>query len=317
MIQTSNVLSNGALVRYVEKVAFPVFKKSTFFWDMADVKRSKDKGVQLYAFNIVNPESSVLADVETTNTPGITPTSIDNSLRQVTVAMRQFIDIGYISDVAESDTMVDLYATVAKEKMRKMAEFVDEVVQTALIAGTTQVINGTQASNHATIGAITTGEILTPLHLRRVFAKLKANAVPFFDGEAGYVAVIHPFQADDLRGDVTSGGFYDAKKYTDPKTIFNGELGRLNGIRLVESPNIKISATKGASSQDIYPAFFVGKEAYALVIDENIQTLIVPRTPSISDPAAQRGSVSVKVRFNAQVIRPESCYIVNTCVTSA
>ena len=69
MINPSNVLSSGALVRYVEKVAFPVFKKATFFWDMADIRRNKDKGVQLYAFNFVDPETSVLADVETTNNP--------------------------------------------------------------------------------------------------------------------------------------------------------------------------------------------------------------------------------------------------------
>ena len=229
--------------------------------------------------------------------------------------MRQFIDVGYISDVAESDTMVDLYAMVAKEKMRKMAEFVDEVVQTALLNGCTQFIYGTQAAGHTAINQIAAGEILTPLHLRRVFAKLKSNAVPFFDGEAGYVAVIHPFQADDLRGDVNAGGFYDAKKYADPTTIFNGELGRLNGIRLVESPNIKVAGL-GAAQQNIYPAFFVGKEAYSIVIDENIQTLIVPRTPTIADPAAQRGSVSVKVRFNSAVTRPESLFIVFTDVTS-
>ena len=311
MIQASNVLSNWALVRYVEKVAFPVFKKNTFFWDMADVKRNKEKWVQLYAFNLVNPEASSLADVETTNTPWITPTSIDDTLRQVTVAMRQFINIWYISDVAESDTMVDLYATVAKEKMRKMAEFVDQVVQAELLTQTTQVVYWTKASWHTARTQITTTEILTPLHLANAFATLKANAVPFFDWEAGYVWVIHPFVANDLRTDVAAWNFYDAKKYTDPTTIFNGELGRLNGIRLVESPNTQVSWV-WATSKNIYPTFIVGKEAYSIVIDENIQTLIVPRTPTIADPGAQRGSVTVKVRFNAKILRPESLYRIET-----
>ena len=76
---------------------------------------------------------------------------------------------------------------------------------------------------------------LTPTMVNRARTWLKKHKAPTINGD--YVAIIHPSVAYDLR---QSAEWLDAHKYAQPDEIYNGEIGKLHGVRFVESDNAKV-----------------------------------------------------------------------------
>lgn len=68
------------------------------------------------------------------------------------------------------------------------------------------------------------------------------NANPI---DGAYVAIVHPYVAYDL---MRSADWIDVHKYADPESLFTGELGKLGGVRFVESTEAKI-----IGPADIFP----------------------------------------------------------------
>lgn len=63
--------------------------------------------------------------------------------------------------------------------------------------------------------------------------RLATNKTPKF-GDA-YICVVHPHQSRGIRDDAD---WVEAHKYASPEEIFNGEIGRVEGVRFVETTNI-------------------------------------------------------------------------------
>ena len=75
----------------------------------------------------------------------------------------------------------------------------------------------------------------------RAAAELKAMNAPKIDGY--YAAIIHPYVAYDLMQEA-GDEWIDIAKYANPDSILTGEIGRLAGIRFVESSEAKIFAPR-------------------------------------------------------------------------
>jgi len=76
---------------------------------------------------------------------------------------------------------------------------------------------------------------LTPTMVNRAVTWLKKHKAPKIDGD--YIAIVHPSVTYDLR---QSQDWLDAHKYAQPEEIYNGEIGKLHGVRFVESDNAKV-----------------------------------------------------------------------------
>ena len=92
-----------------------------------------------------------------------------------------------------------------------------------------------------TEGVTPAGNKLTVRDVFRAAAELKAMNAPKIDGY--YVAIIHPYVAYDLMQEA-GDEWIDIAKYASPDTILTGEIGRLAGIRFVESSEAKIFAPR-------------------------------------------------------------------------
>ena len=79
------------------------------------------------------------------------------------------------------------------------------------------------------------------------------------DGD--YVAIVHPYVAYDL---MRQEEWIDAHKYADPDKLYNGEIGKLGGVRFVESSEAKIwnddSTPEGLA---VFSTLVLGAHAYA------------------------------------------------------
>ena len=92
--------------------------------------------------------------------------------------------------------------------------------------------DGTPVTSRA---GLTADCVLTPTMVNRAVTWLKKHKAPKINGD--YVAIIHPSVTYDLR---QSSEWLDAHKYAQPNEIYNGEIGKLHGVRFVESDNAKV-----------------------------------------------------------------------------
>jgi N4-gp56 family major capsid protein len=138
---------------------------------------------------------------------------------------------------------------------------------------------------------------LTVDMVKKVVAWLKKNNAPKIDGS--YVAIIHPYVAYDLMSDPA---WIDAHKYAQPENIYEGEIGKIGGVRFVETSEAK---SFGGGK---YATLFMGANAYGVTeIDGGGLRTIIKQLGSggTSDPLDQRATVGWKAMTTAEILVPQ------------
>lgn len=256
------------------------------------------------------------------NTPvalveGVTPTSRQLTVTDVTATLSQYGDLVTISDVI-IDTHEDATLNEAIDVLGEQAAQMIEKMRFGIIKATTNVAY----ANGTGIGDVNTA-LTTDIQRRAVRALKRQNArqittiirsTPSYGTEnvaPGFVALIHP----DLEGDVRKmTNFTPAEKYGSI-TPWENELGKVDDVRYVSStifePTADAGGAKGAMlsttgvNADVYPVLYLGKDAYGIVALKGMYALtpmVVNPKPSDSDPLAQRGHVSWKAMQTAVVL---------------
>lgn len=316
MNTSSNISTGGgnALHRYIEWVAIKQFKLTSFLYGMGEHRTLKNADHQ-YSFPIM--KRTVFTPTQAQLIEGVTPESDNVSFDQVTFDMVQYGRTVTVTDIAVKDSPIDLYEAAGRELGRQMAEIVDQVVQTELLTldntTQTQVIYG---ANRASRSAITSSDYAKSVYFANANATLKSKgALPI---GVGYVAITHPLVIQDLLTEVgsTTAGFFEASKYSQPENIFNGELGKMFGIRFVESSNVRPVSVTNGTTFNVYPTFIVAQEAYGIVESQAMETIIKPIGSSwTADPLNQRGTVSLKTRYGVKILKPEANFRLETPVS--
>jgi N4-gp56 family major capsid protein len=203
-----------------------------------------------------------------------------------------------ISDVALAYSPHQLMAVAAERVGFNALQTVDNVIAATLHAGT-NIIWPTGTANDA---ALTTSVKLTTVELRRAVARLKAANVPTFP-DGTYHAFIHPNLMFDLQDPSAAGGWIEAAKYTTPELIMSGEVGRLYGVRFIETP---VGTDRGlggvGGTVPIYSTFIFGPDAYAYGDLQDIRTYTVQPGGDHQDPLAQLAEVGWKAMFGAKLL---------------
>lgn len=173
-------------------------------------------------------------------TEGVTPKGNKLNVTTVTATVQQYGDYIEISDILET-TAIDRNLQEATGLLGSQAgRTMDTVTREVVCAGTNKMfapkVDANGAKTEILLRADVTKECkLTPAVIRKAVAKLKRmNAVPI---NGSFVAIIHPDITCDLTGDEE---WIDSHKYAKPDEIYNGEIGRIAGVRFVESTEAKI-----------------------------------------------------------------------------
>jgi N4-gp56 family major capsid protein len=148
--------------------------------------------------------------------------------------------------------------------------------------------------------------------VKRIATKLKGVNAPKIDG--CYVAIIHPHVAYDLMSD---DEWMEVQKYATPENMLKGELGKLGGVRFVESTEAKVFAGEGCpSGLAVYSTLFIGSNAYGVteITGGGLETIIKQKgSAGTADPLNQRSSIGWKAMRTAEIlvqpylVRCESC----------
>ena len=172
-------------------------------------------------------------------TEGVTPDGHGLTVSTITATVDQYGDWSRVSDVLQMTAIEPVIVEFTDKHASNMGLTLDTIARNELQSGTQVIyapnVSGSTETPVTSRGAMDgTGKLTGKLVAKAATALKKKNA-PTINGD--YVAIIHPSVAYDLRRDPE---WLEAHKYAAPEEIFTGEIGKLHGVRFVESTEAKI-----------------------------------------------------------------------------
>lgn len=234
-------------------------------------------------------------------TEGVTPDGNRLEVTSITAEVAQYGDYIVQSDVLELTSIDNTILEATKLLGRQAGTKLDRVVRDVLIANTgvvycPKVVDGVETEVTEAAG-LTEDCKLTVDVVSQVVAMLRAQNAPTIDGE--YVAIIHPYVAYDLMSDPA---WIESHKYAQPENLYTGEIGKVAGVRFVQTTEAKIS------EGGVFSTLFLGEGAYGVteITGGGLQTIIKQKgSAGTADPLDQRSSIGWKAIKTAEILIPE------------
>ena len=228
-------------------------------------------------------------------TEGVTPDGKSLEVTAIEAEVAQYGDYVVYSDVLDL-TAIDPVVTEAVKVIGNQAGLTLDTITREVLQGGTNVFycskeDGTEVNSRSDLDNTCK---LTAKEVKKVAAFLKKNNAPKIDGS--YVAIIHPFVAYDLQNDPE---WIEAHKYTTPENIYEGELGKIGGVRFVESSEAKVY------EGGVFGCIFLGANAYGVTDIEGggLRTIIKQLGSSgVADALDQRASIGWKAIKTAEIL---------------
>lgn len=251
-------------------------------------------------------------------TEGVTPDGNTLNVSTITSTVQQYGDYITLSDVLNM-TAIDNNVIQATKILGSQAGIKLDCITRDVLAGGTNVM---YAGDKTLRSDLTVNDTLTVEIFFRAAAQLKAVNTPEIEG-GGYVAIIHPYAAYDLKRDPE---WIDVHKYADTENIFQGEIGKLAGIRFVEATQAKVwksDEDNCPAGLGVFSTLVLGADAYGVTeVEGGGLQIIVKQLGAGDDPLNQRSTVGWKAIKTAErlieqyMIRIESCSKYSSMVTA-
>lgn len=247
---------------------------------------------------------------------GVTPSVSSFNYEDVQVTIKQYGDVMDVTDVIE-DTHED---PVLNDMTVQAGENIGRTLE-ALRWGVLRAGTSVYYANGSARGDVNTAISLNKQ--RAVIRYLKAqkakkitrilsgspdyNTSPI---EAAYVAICHTDCEADIRG---LTGFTPVAEYGNRQPLCEEELGSVEDVRYVCSPDLDVFADAGGAkgstvsttgtNSDVYPIIYLGQEAFGNVALRGYGSVVPSIIPvgqkTKDDPLGQRGYVGWKAWFAA------------------
>ena len=234
---------------------------------------------------------SALPKATTPIQEGITPDGGTLEVTKIEATVEQY---GYYivqSDVLELTALDNTIIEATKLLGKQAGVTLDTIVRDILMTGLNVSYAGDVAGRSNVTANITVADVC------KVVAKLRAANAPTINGD--YVAIIHPYVAHDLMRDEE---WIEAHKYAQPENIYAGEVGKVAGVRFVQSSEAK------CFGNGVFGCLFLGDGAYGVteVTGGGLQTIVKQKgSAGTADPLDQRSSIGWKAMKTAEILVPE------------
>lgn len=227
---------------------------------------------------------------------GVTPTGQNLNVTTVSATVDQYGGYITLSDVLLL-TAIDNNLMEAIELLGDQAgRTLDTITREVLCSGTNVIYAGGAQGRTA----ITTANKLSVDDIKKAVRELKVGLAKKINGY--YVAIVHPDCVYDLEND---DEWINASQYAGSTQIFEGEIGKLYGVRFVESTEAKIWAEAGASDISVYATLVMGANAYGTTNVEGggLQSIVKQLgSGGTADPLNQRATAGWKAIKTAEIL---------------
>ncbi len=246
-----------------------------------------------------------LPKMTTPLTEGETPAGQKLNMSTLTATVAQYGGYVELSDVliltAIDNNLMEATRLIAEQA----ALTLDTITREVLNGGTNvQYADGQVSSRSDLVGGSATpsdNHYMTVDAVRKAVRYLKVMNARRIKGD--YVGIIHPDVAYDLMSDPK---WVNVKTYSDPSGIYEGEIGKIEGVRFVETSEAKVWAKSGksketgsavASSRDVYSTLVLGADAYGVteITGGGLEHIVKQLgSAGTGDPLNQRATVGWK-----------------------
>ena len=239
---------------------------------------------------------SALDKALTALTEGVTPKGNKLNVTALLATIEQFGDYIELSDILEM-TAIDRNVEEATKLLGSQAgRTLDTITREVLAGGTAKmfapkVVGGVKTEILLRADMDATSKLTSPV-IRKAATMLKRMNAETIGGD--YVAIVHPDTSCDLRADPE---WLEAHKYANPDNIYSGEIGRLHGVRFVETTEAKIIGP--AAIAGIEKLFRTTLNAAASTVDIFPTDTFTPAQATAANNAISGGAVH-KVYVNGQ-----------------
>lgn len=251
-------------------------------------------------------------------TGSIKPSSNSLSTIKVSAIVEEYGGYTLLDEYTRMTSIVDTMVIATQELAKQAAETIDRAIVHAIIffddpntaTSAVHVVKSSASlfiSTNAFVANTYSNTLIAVSDIRRCTSELRRRNVPTLDGQ-NYVGIMHPLIAEDLRSDTTWQNWH---QYTTPEYLYRGEIGRVEGVRFVESTFTPVSAgsadgnaisAAGSTSAVAYGTTIFGRGFYGVSeLDGGIQTFTVTG-PSKSDPLNQATTYGWKSFFAAKIL---------------
>ena len=180
-------------------------------------------------------------------TEGVTPEGRKLSATALEAEVNQYGDFVCLSDVLDLTAIDNNVLEATKAVGRQAGLTLDTITRNVLQSGTNVYYCPKAAANGQTTpvtdrSGLDKTCVLTVDVVKKVAAMLKAANAPRIAGD--YVCILHPYVAYDIMSDPH---WEDMHKYCSPENMYEGEIGRIAGVRFVETSEAAVY--KGAGDE--------------------------------------------------------------------
>lgn len=290
---------------FYDKVLIKFAKPNLVHDQFAQTKNIPKNGGKTIEFRKYSP----LAKALTPLTEGVTPDGQQLNVSTITATVAQYGGYIELSDVLML-TAIDNNLVEAQEILGDQAGRTLDTITREVLNGGTNVI---YAGNKTDRASLAEGDKLSVNLIKQAVRNLKVNMAKKINGH--YVAIIHPDCAYDLMCD---NEWISASEYAGSTQLFEGEIGKIFGVRFVETTEAKIFADAGNGGRAVYSTMVLGANAYGTTtVEGGGLTSIVKQLGSAgtADPLNQRATAGWKAIKTA--VRLVETYMVRleTCST--
>lgn len=236
---------------------------------------------------------SPLPKLTTAITEGVTPDGQSLTMSVITATVAQYGGYITLSDVLLLTAIDNNLVQATKLLGAQAGATLDTITREVLNGGTNVIFSGDKSARGDLVGGAASGNCyLTVDDIKKAVRLLKTQNAEQINGS--WVGIIHPDVAYDLTNDPA---WKDVKTYSDPSDLYEGEIGKIYGVRFVETTEAKIWAGAGSGGRAVYSTLILGDNAYGTteITGGGLEHIVKQLgSAGASDPLNQRGSAGWK-----------------------
>ena len=198
---------------------------------------------------------SPLPKMTTPISEGVTPDGQSLNMSTIEATVAQYGGYITLSDMLLLTAIDNNLVQATKLLGAQAGATLDTITREVLNGGTNVIFSGGKDARED----LDSSSLLTVDDVKKAVRLLKNQNAEQISGS--WVGIIHPDIAYDLTNDPA---WKDVKTYSDPSDIYEGEIGKIYGVRFVETTEAKVWAGAGAGGRAVYSTLILGDNAYGV-----------------------------------------------------
>lgn len=179
-------------------------------------------------------------------TEGVTPDGQPISVGNITATIGQYGGYVVLSDMLILTAIDNNIVEATKLLGGQAGRTLDTITREELVGGTNVLYSGGVAARHLLVGGQASGNTYLKVDdVKKAVRLLKKQNAEKIDGS--YVGIINQDASYDLTNDPE---WQYPHQYVDTENIYSGEIGRIAGVRFVETSEAKIFTAPGLVPKD-------------------------------------------------------------------